>query len=249
MNVTLLDVLQVRPGMMVSFVGGGGKTSAMFRLAGQIVQAGGRVITTTTTRIFAAQTRLAPVHVQSPGELAAASERHAHILYTGPVNETEGKAYGIAPDEIDELKSRFGDHAILVEADGSRMRPFKAPAAHEPVIPLGSDIVIAVVGMDAVGLPLTDKYVHRPELIAAIHPGATVTVEMVAAVLRHPAGGMKNAPSGARVLALINKVEHQNREAAEHLADLLVARGGMSGAILASIGRSNEVYAARYAAS
>ena len=125
------------PGEVVSVVGGGGKTTLMFRLADEIVAAGGRVITTTTTRIFSAQTGLAPFHIvlenptQPPGELPALLQAHPHVLITAPPDSVSGKAPGIAPELVEEMKESVGDPTltIVVEADGSRMRSLKAPAA------------------------------------------------------------------------------------------------------------------------
>lgn len=51
---------------------------------------------------------------------------------------------------------------ILVEADGSRRLPLKAHAGHEPVIPLGSQKSILLVGASGIGQPL-DTVCHRPE--------------------------------------------------------------------------------------
>jgi molybdenum cofactor cytidylyltransferase len=99
---------------------------------------------------------------------------------------------------------------MLNEADGSRMRPFKAPAGHEPVIPAETTLVLIVVGADILGKPLDGDHVHRPELVAALCGaplGTRITPEMVARVLAHPEGGRKGVPAGARVVALINKVE------------------------------------------
>jgi molybdenum cofactor cytidylyltransferase len=75
------------------------------------------------------------------------------------------------------------------------------------VLPDCTTLVVVVVGIDAVGLPLTAKYIHRPERVAAIWPGETVAPQMVARVLVHPLGGRKGVPVGARVVALLNKVE------------------------------------------
>ena len=33
---------------------------------------------------------------------------------------------------------------MIIEADGARMRPFKAPAEHEPVIPAGTAVGFAL---------------------------------------------------------------------------------------------------------
>ena len=45
---------------------------------------------------------------------------------------------------------------VLLEADGAKHHPCKAPAAHEPVLLRPSDIVLAVAGLSAVGKPLQD---------------------------------------------------------------------------------------------
>ena len=93
------------------------------------------------------------------------------------------------------------------------MRPIKAPAAHEPVIPPEATLVVPVVGMDALERPLSTA-AHRPELIASIlseqytvAETQPLTPEMVAALLRHPQGGLKGVPAGARVIPTLNKVE------------------------------------------
>ena len=53
--MTLADALGVADDEVVALIGGGGKTTAMFRLASEVVERGGRVITTTNTHIFATQ--------------------------------------------------------------------------------------------------------------------------------------------------------------------------------------------------
>jgi probable selenium-dependent hydroxylase accessory protein YqeC len=52
--------------VLLSFVGGGGKTNLMVALAQALVANGRSVIATTTTRIFAAQMSLAPVALTGP---------------------------------------------------------------------------------------------------------------------------------------------------------------------------------------
>lgn len=238
--MNLLEALRLKSGEAVAFVGGGGKTTAMFRLADEIVREGGRVITTTTTKIFAAQTRLAQVHVQSLSDLLAAVERHPHVLWTGEVDAADGKAYGVDPASVETLRAELPEHIILIEADGSRMRPFKAPGRHEPVIPACVTLAVLVVGIDALGLPVTSQFVHRPEQIAAIWPGEVVTAEMIARVLVHPAGGRKNVPTRARMVALITKVAAGSRNDADQLARLLKEIGDLDAVVLA-MGRAGEV--------
>jgi len=52
--------------------------------------------------------------------------------------------------------------------------------------------------------------VHRPELVeklAGAPPGAVITPAIVARVLAHREGGLKNVPQRARIAVLINKVD------------------------------------------
>lgn len=227
----------------------------MFRLAAEIVESGGRVLTTTTTRIFAAQTRLAPVHVQSLADLPEALKTSAHVLLTGEVDADSGKAFGVSPDLICSLRALVSN--ILIEADGSRMRPFKAPADHEPVIPDCVTIVVPVVGIDAIGRPLDDRYVHRPELIVRLldpaglggkvghsdPKGLMITPEMVATVLGHPLGGRKNVPKNARVVPLINKVETEEQLlVARQLAERIKAQPGIDAAVIGAVARPDPIW-------
>lgn len=229
----------------------------MFRLAHELIQASPspyRVVVTTTTRIFAAQIKLAPSYVtfdpphQSladiQAELQAACDQHGQVLLIGQANSSSGKAFGVAPGVIDALAAAGGFDVILIEADGSRMRPFKAPAEHEPQIPASTTIVVPVVGIDALGRPLDDDHVHRATLVSQLSqtpPGQPVTLETVAKVLTHPHGGLKNVPPSARVKPLLNKVENQEQLVpAQALADHLLSAQRIESVILGAVGRPGE---------
>lgn len=213
MNLT--QAFSIRDKDVVSFVGGGGKTTAMFQLAAELVAQNKRVVTTTTTRIFAAQIQLAPKHIaadtkaQMLRDVARTLRDSPHVLVIGATVEN-GKAFGIAPGWVDELIALDQVDVVLVEADGSRMRAFKAPAEHEPVVPQSTTLLVPVVGADVLGKSLMEENVHRANLVAqlaGIAPGTPLDVEHLARVLAHPRGGLKNRPAQARVIPLINKVE------------------------------------------
>jgi molybdenum cofactor cytidylyltransferase len=123
------------------------------------------------------------------------------------------------------------------------MRPFKAPAGHEPVIPPETTLVAIVVGADILGKPLDADHVHRPELVAALcgaPVGTPITPEMVARVLAHPEGGRKGVPAGSRVVVLINKVESlPDRAAARETAEWLLRDGSIDSVVLGAV-RANE---------
>ena len=60
MTMQLSHALRIRPKEVVVLVGGGGKTTLMFRLADELAASGRRVVTTMTTRIFVGQMARAP---------------------------------------------------------------------------------------------------------------------------------------------------------------------------------------------
>lgn len=128
---------------------------------------------------------------------------------------SKGRLLPLDPAWLDRLHTAWPELTIVVEADGSKMRPFKAPGEGEPVIPLAATAVLSVVGLDVIGRPLDGRAVHRPEVVALLtgaEPGIPVTPELVAAVLLHPAGGRKGVPAGARWLVLLNKAEGPARQ-------------------------------------
>jgi molybdenum cofactor cytidylyltransferase len=207
-----------RPRQLVAIVGGGGKTSLLFALAREL---DGGVVATTTTRIFAAQMELADAtcSLDEPGWRDRLDGLESHLLLVGHV---EGeRAMGVSR----ELPAQWLSHPrvdwVLVESDGSRMRPVKAPAEHEPVIPGEAALVVPVAGIDALSAPI-DRVAHRPERVASISglgTDCTLTPEALAAVLTSPRGGLKGVPPHARVALLLNKVESESeREAAHQVA-------------------------------
>jgi molybdenum cofactor cytidylyltransferase len=228
---------------VVALVGGGGKSTAMFRLARETVEKGGRAITTTTTRIFGAQIALSPAHVPAADatreRVAAALATHGQVLITGPTEPASGKAESVSLDLFTRLRAWFPDACLLNEADGSRMRPFKAPAAHEPVIPVETTLVVPVVGADVFGQTLDDDHVHRPELISALSGvpiGTPITPEIVARVLAHADGGRKGVPAHARVIVVINKVESlPDRKPARETAERLLQDPAIHSVVLTSM--------------
>lgn len=237
---------------VVSFVGAGGKSSAMFRLAGEMTAQGRRVIVTTTTRIAADQIRLSPAFVSTEGgrlpldDLAAALDRHGQCLVIGRDVIERGpgvKKAGIRPEEVDELAARapaLGVDAILIEADGSRMLPAKAPDSHEPALPRSTTLLVPVIGLNALGAPVDEIHVQRADLICKLlhlpaQGPARLTPTQMARLLVHPNGGAKDRPSGARFLALLNQVDDPPRLAAARLIARNLAQNGFS-ALLGAVG-------------
>ncbi|WP_420629549.1 selenium cofactor biosynthesis protein YqeC [Candidatus Leptofilum sp.] len=197
---------------MIAFVGGGGKTSLLFALGAALP---GRRILTTTTRIFTVQMSQAQELIfategteENEKKIGAALDRRGSCLVVGEV--VGEKATGIPPQMADGWLARPDVDFVLVEADGSRMRPIKAPAPHEPVIPAKTTLVVPVVGIDALDGRFS-QVTHRPEIAEALLQysviGNQLSVNDVARLIVHPQGGLKGVPDRARVVPFINKVE------------------------------------------
>jgi len=230
----LSHALSLGPKEVIALSGGGGKTTLMFRLAAELAASGQRVVTTMTTRIFVSQMAQAPHTLVLHGEgallaqLPEALAEHGHVLIAGSTMVEQDKVQGVPPEFLDRIAAQPTVDVVIVEADGSRRLPFKAPAQHEPVIPTSTTVLVPVVGLDVVEKPLVAGQVHRPEIVAALSDAALgdpVTPEMIAAVLTHPEGGAKGLPSGARLVPFLNKVEDEaTLAAARQIARLLLAQ-------------------------
>ena len=248
----LYRALRITAGDVLALTGGGGKTTTMFRLADELADHPStkiRVLTTTSTRIFSGQIQQSPAHVVfDPAHetindilprLDLALAEHHQVLLTRPIEEKKNKAVGLALDTIDALADTGHFDVIIVEADGARQRPFKAPAAYEPVFPASTTKAIPMVGLDVLGQPLDDESVHRVALVSQLtgtNLGEPVTIDTVAAVLTHPQGGLRNLPSQAQVVPLLNKAEDSVRiTAAQALAAKLLTCTQIDSVVIGSV--------------
>ena len=196
-----------------ALVGAGGKTSALFHLARAFDSI---VLLTTTTHLALEQTTLADHHliIQDPTQLPG--ERTAYqdgiFLITGEVLAEESRVESVSDSVMEavvDLANRW-QVPLLIEADGARRLPLKAPAAHEPAIPSFVDTVIICAGLAGLGKPLSETVVHRPQIfgdIAGISPGEIITPIHLQRVLLSPRGGLKNIPHGARKIVLLNQAD------------------------------------------
>jgi molybdenum cofactor cytidylyltransferase len=196
----------------VAFVGAGGKTTAMFQCARQLASS---VLVTATTHLAVDQLGLADRHYFVDDRLLDRLESDLHpglTLLTGPLAGDSNRALGVSADLLECIRALAEACCIplLVEADGSRQLPLKAPADHEPPIPAFVDLVLVVAGLRGLGKPLTPEWVHRPEAFGAIsglQQGDVITPAALAQVMTHPDGGLKNIPSQARRVALLNQAD------------------------------------------
>jgi molybdenum cofactor cytidylyltransferase len=225
----------LRQPFVTGFVGAGGKTSAMFSLARQF----GAAFVTATTHLGDWQSAAADRHLvlQKPEDIPAfesalqpaleAPIPTGVILFSGGY-ASQNRLAGVDSSTLEAIHalSRAQRWPLLIEADGARQRLLKAPAEHEPVIPPFVETVVVTAGLSALGCPLTEQVVHRPDRFAALSGlplRAEITPDALTAVLRHPLGGVKGIPPAARRVVLFTHANTPERQA---------AAGRMAGALL-----------------
>jgi molybdenum cofactor cytidylyltransferase len=226
----LVEALQPRLPARIAIVGGGGKTTALFQLARQLP---GLVWVTTTTHLGTDQLDFTDQHFivseTSEIDLPMFMSRKSTLI-TG-LFTPDDRIKGPDPEVIEQLAQQARKQGIsfVVEADGSRSHPIKAPAAHEPVIPAWAEMVVVVVGLSALGNTFTPEWVHRPErfeILTGVHQGEMIDMPGITRLLIHPLGGLKNIPAGSEKVALLNQVDTlEQKNQAQQAAPILLSAG------------------------
>jgi probable selenium-dependent hydroxylase accessory protein YqeC len=244
---SLREGLMLEGGGVVSLVGGGGKTSLMFKLARELSMAGDTVLTTTTTKIFEPtrdQTACVILSGSVPDILDQADElldKHPHLTAAAAKLPESGKLYGFRPEIIGELWNAGLFQWIIVEADGAAGKPLKAPVAHEPVIPACTKRLVGMVGLNGIGQPLTERLVFRHEHFArltGLRLGSNVTDSAIADVLVRDDGLFKGFCPKVIRIAFFNQADvRDNFSAGQRIARILSKRKntGLSRAVIGQI--------------
>ncbi len=204
----------------LALVGAGGKSSALLCMARELAEVHKTVLVTTTTHLGEWQVGMGDGHmVIQAGELLEAGIEFPKgvVFVTGRVDD-DRRAVGLNTTTIGQLYAlaKRGQYPLLIEADGARQLPLKAPAEHEPVIPEFVEQVVVCAGLSGLGKPLSDVWVHRPERfggLSGLELGELITPEAVSRVIMHPLGGLKGIPAQARRILLLNQADTEEQQA------------------------------------
>lgn len=190
---------------VISFVGGGGKTTSIYRLAEELTQKGKKVIVTTTT------------HMQMPKDKVILNNNICDMketldkkgFVTVGVKSNDDKISAISSDKMIELKEICD--FLLIEADGAKMLPLKAPDKHEPVVLEITNMVVGVCGIDALGKKIKDTC-HRPNIVSQIlgkSQNDIINIDDISTILSSKSGAMKYINNKSmKFRVLINKVDN-----------------------------------------
>jgi len=230
----ICKALDLKEKAFISLVGAGGKSTLFSLLAQELSKQEKKIILTTTTHMFAWQ--LKPftkkgVLIENGDEkimetiikkyFSQEKNRELILVHHRAKDELGEKVVGPSSDYLRQWWSLELADYFLVEADGARGRPLKAPATHEPVICESTTDLIGVVGIDVLGLPLNEENVFRPNLFCKLTDmkmREKISLDAMAALILHPMGLFKSAPLHSKCHLFINKVDNEVRkESAEKL--------------------------------
>jgi molybdenum cofactor cytidylyltransferase len=231
--MNLAEALDLRAGEMVSLIGAGGKTTTLFRLAKDLRDSGGKILVTTTTRIF----KPAKPHVDRlflvedvDAFLSATAKIQAPVIVGAGHNvDDEGKLVGLPLAWLDQLAQSRQFDSILVEADSAKSRLFKVPSETEPLVPKDCHLTVWIMAIKAMGKPMNSDWIDGAERAIStlgVPAEAPLTKERIVQLVQHPLGCLKGIPPASRKIALLNQMESPEEiETAEDLARSLVRLG------------------------
>lgn len=194
---------------VISVVGGGGKTTTILMLGGELKEIGKKVLITTSTAIFIPDN--SSYHDLFIKEVPKdfSPQTGTVTYYAEEKDEFKLKTKKIAL--IEEIIKRKIFDFVLIEADGSKGMPIKAPASHEPVISRHTSLTIGVIGLDSLGTEINNINVHRPELLKKLINDDInkIDINVIVKLVLNENGLFKNC-YGKKIL-LLNKANNTLR--------------------------------------
>jgi len=233
---TLIEAFRLGPAPRLALVGAGGKSTSLFRLAGEFPAP---LLLGSTAHLALEQSREVDRHivVQSPADIPAVAAP-GRTLFTGADND-HGRWKGLPSEALPALQRLADDLQVplLFESDGSRCLPVKAWETYEPPIPPFAETVVVCAGLSALGQALDEAHVFHASIfsqLSGLALGEPLTAAALAAVLAHPGGGQKNIPAGARRICLLNQADTPALQAqAQQMVPILL--GAFDAVVIASL--------------
>lgn len=145
---------------VITVTGSGGKTTMISQLADQLLAAGKRIVIMTTTQIYLPEANNA-ITILSGIVLVQLKLRYQGIVYAGKSIDSNNKLQGFSNEEISLIHKNPNIDFLIIEGDGSKKLPIKGYAFYEPVVPDTTDILISIIGLNALGKVVSEESVHR----------------------------------------------------------------------------------------
>ena len=202
----LSDYLSLAKKDVIAFVGAGGKTTMMFKLAEEL-RLSNKVLVTTTTKIYLPlKDKYDFICTDEDKMYNYINMKESGIYILGQGINKENKILGLEEKHLEKLTPYF-DY-ILIESDGAKEKQLKAWNEFEPVIYSKTTKTVGIIDIQSLGMLINEDKVHRSKIFCEItgsQQGDTVKLEHLTKLVMHPQGLFKGA-QGEKIL-YINKVE------------------------------------------
>lgn len=199
--------LELKDFEVISFVGGGGKTTTIFQLAEELKSLNKKVMITTTTAMFNPEEDTYDYYFRKEID-SSFQPKDSSITVFGHKIEN-GKLLGGPMENLEDIINRQLFNYILIESDGSKGKPIKALAGHEPVIAKLTTKTIGIIGLDSLHEKIID-IAHRPEIFIKLVDKDIedlVEEESIVKLVLHEEGLFKKS-IGDKLL-LLNKADNK----------------------------------------
>ncbi|MGB7340900.1 MAG: selenium cofactor biosynthesis protein YqeC [Phototrophicaceae bacterium] len=244
----LHQAFEIVRGDVVAFIGAGGKTSALIGLGYELLDQQWRILATTTDVIDEEQLQLIPhamPYDANPENISQALNEHGFVFVYDRIYN--GKVYGPAIEWTQQVLDTIDSDILLIEADSSDGRPFKAPYPNEPMIPNEASIVVPIASLSALDQPLDETHIYNPQAMIekyGFYEGGNVRSAWIAQVLRDDEFGLKGIPEKSRVVVFVNQTPEVGylRGRARLIAKLVLQSPRVNGVALGSVRATNPVY-------
>jgi probable selenium-dependent hydroxylase accessory protein YqeC len=208
----------------------------MRAIAACLRRGGLRVRMSTTTRVGTEEFAAYPAAVTRTSAALAAclAAGEPLLLIAGDIDQQGGKYIGV-PAALFETAAIPDDTVLLVEGDGSRRMPLKAPRAREPVIPANSSSVFALMGASAFGKAIDAACCYNSGGVLAIlgQSEGVFDVPALLALAADARGCRKGVLPGMSFHLVVNQGDlAEKRPMAHELLSKLAAIHGISGTLL-----------------
>lgn len=205
---------------LVSIVGGGGKTTTLTELFQAALRPRSILTTTTAMGVPGTGGQLAPPLTEEQKKnpaltrVSLAPPAESGLWFGSVIEGSRNKYKGVDPQVMDtwirqERLAGKADTIVYCEADGSKRKPLKAHADHEPVIPLTTDLTLIIFGLSGVGKAMEEARVHRPAVFSQVtgrQEGQTIQLEDLFCLL-DSGHLLKGIPPLSRVAVIFNQAD------------------------------------------
>lgn len=194
---------------LISFVGGGGKTTTIYKIRDYLSNKKSLITSTTAMEIkensvFTDDYNDNKLLFKDLNLLFKKNNKASLFKYR--INKY--KAKGCLKSFIDSIYDNDDFDYILCEADGAKRKPLKANLDYEPVIPLKSDVVLVMIGLDVLYKPLSESIVHRIDKfkeITSINDNDIINEDHLYSLIINKDGLLKGVKDYMDVYIILNK--------------------------------------------